>query len=92
MKGSVAAMAVALEQFVEQHPDHSGQVGLLLTSDEEGLAVDGIARVAHQLRARGGAPDYCLVGEPSSSQQLGDVVRIGRRGAIKVCEVPSLRI
>jgi len=81
MKGGVAAMAVALERFVEAHADHPGEVGLLLTSDEEGEAVDGITRVAQQL-VEGGAPDHCLVGEPSSQGTLGDTVRIGRRGAI----------
>ena len=82
MKGAVAAMVVALETFVRQHPDHGGEVGLLLTSDEEGDAVDGIVRVADELRRRGSRPDYCLVGEPSSQQVLGDTVRIGRRGSI----------
>ena len=82
MKGAVAAMVVALETFVRQHPDHGGEVGLLLTSDEEGEAVDGIVRVADELRRRGRKPDYCLVGEPSSREALGDTVRVGRRGSI----------
>jgi succinyl-diaminopimelate desuccinylase len=82
MKGAVAAMVAALERFVEQCPDHRGQVGLLLTSDEEGIAVDGIARVAAVVRARESRPDFCLVGEPSSMQRLGDTVRIGRRGSV----------
>lgn len=82
MKGGVAAMAVALERFVRERPDHLGELGLLLTSDEEGEAVDGIARVSEVLADKGGAPDHCLVGEPSSQQALGDTVRIGRRGAI----------
>jgi len=82
MKGGVAAMAVALERFVEAHADHPGELGLLLTSDEEGEAVDGIARVADMIREHGTTPDYCLVGEPSSRGTLGDTVRIGRRGAI----------
>jgi succinyl-diaminopimelate desuccinylase len=82
MKGAVAAMVVALETFAAQHPDHKGQLGLLLTSDEEGVAVDGIVRVAEELKRRGSQPDYCLVGEPSSQQELGDTVRIGRRGSI----------
>ena len=84
MKGAVAAMTVALETFARQHPDHPGQVGLLLTSDEEGEAVDGIVRVADELRRRGTHPDHCLVGEPSSQQVLGDTVRVGRRGSIHV--------
>ncbi|MEJ8568937.1 succinyl-diaminopimelate desuccinylase [Elongatibacter sediminis] len=83
MKGAVAAMIVALEAFARQTPDTaSGQVGLLLTSDEEGDAVDGIVRVAEVLSEQGGAPDHCLVGEPSSIERLGDSVRIGRRGSI----------
>jgi len=82
MKGAVAAMVVALETFAAQHPDHKGQLGLLLTSDEEGEAVDGIVRVAEELKRRGSQPDYCLVGEPSSQQELGDTVRVGRRGSI----------
>ena len=82
MKGAVAAMVVALESFAKQHPDHPGQLGLLLTSDEEGDAVDGIVRVTEELQRRGKRPDYCLVGEPSSQEQLGDTVRIGRRGSI----------
>jgi succinyl-diaminopimelate desuccinylase len=82
MKGAVAAMVVALETFASQHPDHPGQVGLLLTSDEEGDAVDGIVRVAEELQRLHKRPDYCLVGEPSSQQQLGDTIRVGRRGSI----------
>jgi succinyl-diaminopimelate desuccinylase len=82
MKGGVAAMVVALEAFVQDAPDHPGEVGLLLTSDEEGAAIDGIARVAEVLRRRGRRPDYCLVGEPSSRVTLGDTVRVGRRGSL----------
>ena len=83
MKGAVAAMVVALESYVQQHPGPGGgQLGLLLTSDEEGLAVDGIVRVASEIREFGPVPDCCLVGEPSSMDQLGDSVRIGRRGSI----------
>jgi succinyl-diaminopimelate desuccinylase len=82
MKGAVAAMVVALETYVTTHPDHAGQLGLLLTSDEEGLAVDGVTRVADVIRERRTAPDHCLVGEPSSVKVFGDTVRIGRRGAV----------
>ncbi len=82
MKGAVAAMVVALEQFVRQYPAHQGQLGLLLTSDEEGDAVDGIVRLVDELKRCNRQPDYCLVGEPSSQQLLGDMVRIGRRGSI----------
>ena len=81
MKGGVAAMVVAAEALVRERPDHAGQIGILLTSDEEGEAVDGVKRVAEILRQRNGAPSYCLVGEPSSQKQLGDTVRIGRRGS-----------
>lgn len=82
MKGAVAAMVVALEAFVSNHPDHPGEVGIILTSDEEGDAIDGIRRAMPALAADGRLPDYCLVGEPSSQQQLGDTLRIGRRGSI----------
>ena len=81
MKGAVAAMVVAAEAFVREQPGHLGQIGILLTSDEEGDAVDGVKRVAEVLRERNGAPSYCLVGEPSSLEHLGDTVRIGRRGS-----------
>lgn len=82
MKGGVAAMVVAAETLVREHPAHRGQVGMLLTSDEEGDAADGVRRVAEVLRQRNGAPGYCLVGEPSSQRKLGDTVRIGRRGSM----------
>jgi succinyl-diaminopimelate desuccinylase len=83
MKGSVAAMAVALEAFVTALPDHSGRVGLLLTSDEEGPDnLDGVRRVAEQFRASGERIDWCVVGEPSSKEQLGDLIRVGRRGSL----------
>jgi succinyl-diaminopimelate desuccinylase len=82
MKGAVAAMVVALEAFAANPAPGQGQVGLLLTSDEEGVAVDGIRRVAGVLKGRGQRADHCLVGEPSSAQQLGDSVRVGRRGSI----------
>jgi succinyl-diaminopimelate desuccinylase len=82
MKGGVAAMVTAAEALVQELPDHSGQIGILLTSDEEGIAIDGVKRVAEELRQRNGAPQYCLVGEPSCQSQLGDTIRIGRRGSI----------
>jgi succinyl-diaminopimelate desuccinylase len=81
MKGAVAAMVIAAEALVRDHPGHLGQIGILLTSDEEGDAVDGVKRVAERLQQNNAAPQYCLVGEPSSKDQLGDVVRIGRRGS-----------
>jgi succinyl-diaminopimelate desuccinylase len=83
MKASVAAMAVALERFVAVHPHHPGRVALLLTSDEEGPAnLDGVRRVAEVFRARGERLDWCVVGEPSSKQRLGDLIRVGRRGSL----------
>lgn len=82
MKGSVAAFVLALEAFVAQYPRHPGRVALLLTSDEEGAACDGVRRVAETFRARGERLDWCVVGEPSSSVRLGDVIRVGRRGSL----------
>ena len=82
MKGSVAAMVVAAERFVRTHPDHAGSVALLITSDEEGPAVDGTRRVVEALADRGETIDYCLVGEPSSARLFGDTCKIGRRGSL----------
>ncbi|MEO6518434.1 MAG: succinyl-diaminopimelate desuccinylase [Pseudoxanthomonas sp.] len=82
MKGSVAAFVIALEQFVAAHPGHAGTVALLLTSDEEGDAIDGVRRVADVFRARGQAIDWCITGEPSSTERLGDLLRVGRRGSL----------
>jgi succinyl-diaminopimelate desuccinylase len=82
MKGSLAAMIVAGIRFVREHPDHAGSIGYLLTSDEEGVADDGTLRVMQALADRGELFDYCVVGEPSSSDRLGDTVRIGRRGSL----------
>mgnify|MGYP001187411740 FL=1 len=82
MKGSLAAMVVACEAFIGAHPDHPGRIGFLITSDEEGPAVDGTVRVLEYLRDKGRAIDWCLVGEPSSSDKLGDVIKNGRRGSL----------
>ncbi len=82
MKGSVAAFVVALEAFVAAHPDHAGTVALLLTSDEEGDAVDGVRKVADTFRERGQRIDWCITGEPSSKSTLGDLLRVGRRGTL----------
>ena len=82
MKGSLAAMVIACEDFVSAHPDHPGRIGFLITSDEEGPAVDGTVRVMQHLGERGEQMDYCLVGEPSSSTGLGDVIKNGRRGSL----------
>jgi succinyl-diaminopimelate desuccinylase len=82
MKGSVAAFVIALERFVARHPDHRGRVALLLTSDEEGDAVDGVRKVADLFRERGERIDWCITGEPSSTAKLGDLLRVGRRGTL----------
>ena len=82
MKGSLAAMLVACEEFVLEHPDHTGRIGFLITSDEEGPAVDGTVKVLDYLRAQDIAIDWCVVGEPSSSRSLGDVIKNGRRGSL----------
>ena len=82
MKGSVAAFVVAMEQLITEHPSHNGTLALLLTSDEEGVAIDGVRRVAEHFKSTGQKIDYCITGEPSSMQQLGDLVRVGRRGTL----------
>lgn len=82
MKGSVAAFVIALERFVAVHPDHPGRVAMLLTSDEEGDAVDGVRKVADEFRRRGERLDWCITGEPSSTAALGDLLRVGRRGTL----------
>jgi succinyl-diaminopimelate desuccinylase len=83
MKSSLAAFVVAIEGFVAMHPDAPGSIALLLTSDEEGpVNTDGTVKVVERLAARGERIDYCIVGEPSSSQQLGDTIKNGRRGTL----------
>jgi len=82
MKSSVAAFVVAVERFVAAHPAHPGSIALLVTSDEEGPATDGTVRVVERLKARGEALDYCVVGEPSSNERLGDMIKNGRRGTL----------
>lgn len=82
MKASVAAMVTASERFVSAHPDHPGSIALLLTSDEEGDAVDGTAAVVDVLRARGDAIHACIIGEPTSTGRLGDAMKNGRRGSL----------
>lgn len=82
MKASLAAMVVACEHFVGAHPDHSGRIGFLITSDEEGPAKDGTVRVMETLKDRGEQIDWCVVGEPSSTRELGDLVKNGRRGSL----------
>lgn len=82
MKTSIAAMVVAVEEFVAATPEHNGSVAFLLTSDEEGPAVDGTVKVCEWLAARGERLDYCIVGEPTSVDQLGDMIKNGRRGTL----------
>ena len=82
MKSGLAAMVTATEEFVKAHPKHKGTIAYLITSDEEGPSVDGTKRVVETLRERGQKIDWCIVGEPSSEHQLGDTIKIGRRGSL----------
>ena len=82
MKSSIAAMVTACERFVEQHSDHQGSIALLITSDEEAIAINGTVKVIETLEARGEKIDWALIGEPSSQSRVGDVVKNGRRGSI----------
>jgi succinyl-diaminopimelate desuccinylase len=82
MKTSIAAFVTAVERLVRNTPDHPGSIALLITSDEEGVAVDGTVRVVEALRARGERLDYCIVGEPTSARRLGDTIKNGRRGSL----------
>lgn len=82
MKGSLAAFVTAIEAFVAEHPQHRGSISLLLTSDEEGIAVDGTVRVVEALQARNERIDYCIVGEPTSVTKTGDTIKNGRRGSL----------
>src|SRR5918994_1975059 len=82
MKSSIAAFVVAAEAFVKERPQHSGSIALLITSDEEGVAVDGTVKVVEALRKRNEGIDYCIVGEPSSVDMLGDTMKHGRRGSL----------
>ena len=82
MKSSLAAFVVAIEQFVAARPKHAGSIALLITSDEEGPAIDGTVRLVERLRSRGETLDYCVVGEPSSVERLGDMIKNGRRGTL----------
>lgn len=82
MKSSIAAFTVAAERLVKEYPDHPGSLAFLITSDEEGVAVDGTVRVVEWLKARHERLDYCIVGEPTSVKQLGDMIKNGRRGSL----------
>ncbi|MDT0217491.1 succinyl-diaminopimelate desuccinylase [Alcaligenes faecalis] len=82
MKASIAAFIHAVEEFTQAHPEHKGSIALLLTSDEEGPATDGTVHVCRVLKERGEQLDYCIVGEPTCSRQLGDTIKNGRRGSL----------
>jgi succinyl-diaminopimelate desuccinylase len=82
MKSSIAAFVVAVEIFIKERPNHSGSIAFLLTSDEEGPAVDGTVKVVEVLKKRGETMDYCVVGEPTSVDSLGDTLKNGRRGSL----------
>lgn len=82
MKSSIAAFAIAAEEFVAANPDHHGSIALLITSDEEGPSINGTVKVCEVLQARNEIPDYCIVGEPTSVSRLGDTVKNGRRGSL----------
>src|SRR5882757_9725432 len=81
-ESGLAAMLTASEEFISQYPKHRGTIAFLITSDEEGPSVDGTRRVVELLRERGEAIEWCLVGEPSSENSLGDTIKIGRRGSL----------
>jgi len=82
MKGSLAAFLTACERFIAKHPDHKGSIGYLITSDEEGPATNGTVKVVEHLEARNEKIDWCLVGEPSSTNKVGDIIKNGRRGSL----------
>ncbi len=82
MKGSLAAFLTACQRFVARHPHHKGSIAWLITSDEEGRAVNGTVKVVEALQARGEKIDWCIVGEPSSTRTVGDVIKSGRRGSL----------
>lgn len=82
MKSGLAAMIIALEKFIAEHPDHKGSLAMLITSDEEGRARDGTLKVVETLQARNEHIEWCVLGEPSSHENLGDIVRVGRRGSL----------
>lgn len=82
MKGGIAAFITAVERFVANHPQHQGSIAIMLTSDEEGIATNGVVKVVEVLEQRQEKIDWCLVGEPSSDKKIGDVIRVGRRGSL----------
>lgn len=82
MKTSLAAFITSIEDFIAENPDHKGSIGLLITSDEEGIAINGTVKVVEALKARGELIDYCIVGEPTSNKKVGDMIKNGRRGSL----------
>ncbi|AHG63769.1 succinyl-diaminopimelate desuccinylase [Advenella mimigardefordensis] len=82
MKSSIAAFTIAAKTFVQAHPDHRGSIAMLITSDEEGPSINGTVKVCEYLKQQGVQPDYCIVGEPTSTTTLGDVIKNGRRGSL----------
>ena len=82
MKGGIASFMTAVERFVANHPNHSGSIAVMMTSDEEGMATNGVVKVMNILEQRQEKIDWCLVGEPSSDKKIGDVIRVGRRGSL----------
>lgn len=82
MKGGIAAFVTAVERFITNHPNHQGSIAVMMTSDEEGIATNGVVKVVDVLEARNEKIDWCLVGEPSSDKKIGDVIRVGRRGSL----------
>jgi succinyl-diaminopimelate desuccinylase len=82
MKGGIAAFITAVERFIAKHPDHQGSIAVMMTSDEEGIAANGVVKVVEALEQRNEKIDWCLVGEPSSDKKIGDVTRVGRRGSL----------
>jgi succinyl-diaminopimelate desuccinylase len=92
MKGSLSAMVVATERFVKDHPDHQGAITYLITSDEEGPFINGTTKVIDTLEARNEKITYCIVGEPSSTKEVGDIVKNGRRGSISAALTIKLQV
>lgn len=82
MKGGIAAFVTSVERFVAKHPNHHGSIAIMMTSDEEGIATNGVVKVVEVLEVRNEKIDWCLVGEPSSDKRIGDVIRVGRRGSL----------
>lgn len=82
MKGGIAAFVTAVERFIHCYPEHKGSIAIMMTSDEEGIATNGVVKMVEVLEQRGDKIDWCLVGEPSSDQKIGDVIRVGRRGSL----------